>query len=514
MSVAPHYRAPSQEGVLAHPPEGEIGSLLEKNRAILRDESIQIDGTPLPQFRAQAVIEVLAAARQYLRDAGEPVPSHADGPLLMSGHQPELTHVGVLVKTFALSGLARRYGLTPLNLIQDNDTVKNTSMRMASLGKMGEHVSEQLSEPKHQHLNPADVQLLLLPYDKFEGEASFEVRPILDPEIFRGVVPRTQPITGTWGFRPILPEFWQEMLRQERRTPILGEIICSTRRSWERRWGCHNLEIPLSRLCATNAFQRFARHVLNDLPSFHAIYNECVIAYRKRHGIHSRHHPVPDLAQTGDVLEAPFWRVRKGQEKRERLLMKPGHMPDLTGLRSRALTTTMFLRLCLSDSFIHGIGGAKYDEVTDAILKRWLGIEAPGFIVLTATLHMPFPHLPMASADLDAAERKRRDLRWNPQRHLSEDASRQPETRRLVNEKAQLLSDEPSGKRERKEWFRRLRALTEQLRPLVAEQYAQAEREVEVRRIEAQANEILTRRDYPWCLFPEDVLRDFCRKLL
>ena len=33
-------------------------------------------------------------------------------------------------------------------------------------------------------------------------------------------------------------------------------------------------------------------------------------------------------------------------------------------LRSRALTTTMFVRLFLADAFLHGIGGAKYDEVT------------------------------------------------------------------------------------------------------------------------------------------------------
>ena len=34
-------------------------------------------------------------------------------------------------------------------------------------------------------------------------------------------------------------------------------------------------------------------------------------------------------------------------------------------LRTRALTTTLFARLVLSDMFLHGIGGAKYDQVTD-----------------------------------------------------------------------------------------------------------------------------------------------------
>ena len=41
-------------------------------------------------------------------------------------------------------------------------------------------------------------------------------------------------------------------------------------------------------------------------------------------------------------------------------------------IRPRAITTTMFSRLFFSDVFIHGIGGAKYDTITDEIIKRIL----------------------------------------------------------------------------------------------------------------------------------------------
>ena len=39
----------------------------------------------------------------------------------------------------------------------------------------------------------------------------------------------------------------------------------------------------------------------------------------------------------------------------------------------------------LSDLFIHGIGGAKYDELTDQIICRFFGFEPPGFVALSAT---------------------------------------------------------------------------------------------------------------------------------
>ena len=48
---------------------------------------------------------------------------------------------------------------------------------------------------------------------------------------------------------------------------------------------------------------------------------------------------------------------------------------DVQSLRPRALTLTLFARVCLGDFFIHGIGGGKYDEVTDAIIRDYFGIE-------------------------------------------------------------------------------------------------------------------------------------------
>lgn len=499
VSVTRRYRAPTDDGsILAEPPFPEIGKQLAANRAIFEKSSATIDGTSLSAFRREAIAEVLHAAREYMREAGEPVPDFPDGRLLMSGHQPELTHVGVLVKTFALHGLARQHKLTPLNLIVDNDTTKSTSLRFAMLGG-----------PK-----PDDIQLQSLPYDRFEGEVTYEQRPVVDPDLFRNFAERAAPITATWQYRPILPEFWAEMLRQYQRTPILGEIVAATRRFWERRWGCHNLEIPLSRLCGTNAFQRFARHVMIDLPRFHALYNECLAEYRQRNHVRSRNHPAPDLTRDGEVREAPFWRMNAGTKRRSRVMIRPGETPLGKDLRSRALTTTMFLRYVLADGFIHGIGGAKYDEVTDSLVERWLGIPAPGFIVITATQRPPLPRFPTSPADLHAAERLVRDVQWNPQRNLQPDAVNRPEVARLLQEKTALTALEPAGKADRKLWFQKLSMVTERLHPFVRQRIQSAQSELEHCRAEMRANQLLMRRDYAWCLFPEDLLRDYCNRIM
>ena len=49
----------------------------------------------------------------------------------------------------------------------------------------------------------------------------------------------------------------------------------------------------------------------------------------------------------------------------------------------------MFMRLLLVDQFVHGIGGGRYDQVTDRLIASYFKIEPPKFSVTTATLFFP-----------------------------------------------------------------------------------------------------------------------------
>ena len=64
-------------------------------------------------------------------------------------------------------------------------------------------------------------------------------------------------------------------------------------------------------------------------------------------------------------------------------------------IRSRALVTTLWARMVLGDLFIHGIGGGNYDLVTDRIIERFFGRQPPGFMILSATLHLPINQSPL-----------------------------------------------------------------------------------------------------------------------
>ena len=95
-------------------------------------------------------------------------------------------------------------------------------------------------------------------------------------------------------------------------------------------------------------------------------------------------------------------------------------LTDLGGwrLRPRALILTIWARLLLADLLIHGIGGAKYDRISDAIIADYYGIAPPHLACVSATLFMDLPVNAVTPEVVRHLRHAIRDLRFNPQRNL------------------------------------------------------------------------------------------------
>jgi hypothetical protein len=476
MPLPRRFKAPTGNGeVLADPAFDRVPELVERNRKLLDCADVVIGGLPLGELRQLARKEALPGSGVTSR-----VPSNV--PLIVAGHQPEFSHPGVWVKHFALAGLANRLGGVSLNLVVDNDTLKSTSLRVP------------VFDP-----DPARVHLESVPFDQFHAEEPYETRRVHDPDSFRTFVEGVAPLCRNWGFEPLLFRVWPEVASHAVET--IGRRFASVRHDWERRWGCSNLDVSVSKLAGTDSFTRFVSHIAADGDRFRECYNAAVHAYRAANGIESQNHPVPVLTPG----ELPFWDRKASAGRRERLMTG---RPITSGIvRPRALTLTLFARLVLGDFFIHGIGGGKYDEVTDAIIRDYFGIEPPAYQVLSATLHLPLPNFPASDSEVKHLERLERDLYWNPHRHLS-DAG--PPGREHVF----LAASEPEGHPARKERFLAFRRVGDELRPWVANQLVAVRQQFDRALQEARANAILRRRDYSWVLFPEEVLKPFLQRFL
>jgi hypothetical protein len=548
-------KVPAQSGaMLAEPPLDRVDDLIRQNQLALGQWRYDFQGRSSAQVRAMTRAAVHAAAGQFtaptsaqpatsaqssildqLSVASGPQPStpaRRDSeapdarPYILSGHQPELFHPGVWIKNLAGHWLARRAGGVSLHLIVDNDTVKRTTVRVPT---------GSLTEPSIVHV----------PLDRWQGEIPYEQYEVADEAVFASFGQRVAEAVRTLGIEPLARPFWPLAVESARSTGRLGERLALARRRQEQRWGCRNRELPVSRLCQTEGFYWFACRVLAQLGPFREQYNRALAEYRRRNKIRSHNHPVPPLERDGDWLEAPFWIWSDRDPRRRRLFAQPRGReliltdrhewtctlplsPDreaccavelLAGLpgrgikiRTRALTTTIFTRLFLADLFIHGLGGARYDELSDEIIRHFFGLEPPRFLALTATLHVPIRVQQATAEQARQLQRRLRDLEYNPDRHLGTAAN--DEAARLVEQKWEAIRTEPTSRLQRRNRFERIRQLNQSLAECVAP--AQAAVAGELARVDdlLRANAILENREWAFCVYPEASLHGLFRPFL
>jgi len=183
-------------------------------------------------------------------------------------------------------------------------------------------------------------------------------------------------------------------------------------------------------------------------------------------------------------------------------------------VRPRALGLTLFFRLCLADVYVHGVGGARYDEATEAWAHRLWGVALPPPVVATCTVCLPLARLGATPADLERARRAVRDWRFNPQRVMPEAERRRPEVARLLEEKRALVRSRPTAAEARRRAFRRIHAINAELAAFVPDGPRRAE--AALRRLERELawNALLADRRYPFWLYEPEALAAVCREAL
>jgi hypothetical protein len=295
--------------------------------------------------------------------------------------------------------------------------------------------------------------------------------------------------------------------------------------------GNHTLELPQSVVCQLPEFARFTAHLLAQLPRFWLAHNESLAAYRQAHGLRNRAQPVPDLGAENGWLEAPFWiwtevdpqrRPLFAQQQSDRLVITDRHRQTLSlalsddadataaveqlldiaargvKIRTRALSTTLFSRLVLGDLFLHGIGGAKYDQVTDQIVRRFFGVVPPHFATVSATLRLPIPRRQAAAHQDRMWQQRLRELRYHPENFVSPDGE---SSREIIATKLRWVKTAKTAANARERHVA-IASANDALQPFVANRRRQLEQErEEFVRVE-RARAILDSREYSFCVFP------------
>jgi hypothetical protein len=511
-------RAPREHGQALVEPAWELAAgLIEQNRHLATQAAYDVQGVPLQRLRTEARRHLLQEAQRHTR-AYRDADSAAgdDGPFILAGHQPQLFHPGVWFKNFALSALARKWGGQAINLLIDNDILRNPSIRVPAGSAAKPHV-------------------ISVPMDRVVATIPFEQREVADEALFGSFADRVRAAGSEVLGQPLIEDYWKLVLEARRRSPNLGRCLAEARHRLEGGWGQDTWEVPLSTICAAPAFARFACHLLAHLPQLQQIYNSSLHEYRRVNHVRSRSHPVPDLELDGPWCEAPFWLWSETSPARKRAFVRTCRdgleLTDRAGvqlqlpltadgdagraveallafdrqgmkLRPRALVTTMYARLVLSDLFLHGIGGAKYDHLTDLIIERFFGLQPPGFVTLSATVLLFEDATAELTERIRNARQRLREFRFQPERHVVTN----DEVQGWIAEKRSWISRElPRGQR---------RVRHQEIERLNAQLGAALEPERERIAVQAAAwsadlrrQTSLASREFSFCLFAEDKLR-------
>ncbi len=544
-------RAPEADGIaLIDPPLAEVPAIIAANRAAASDRDQKLG------MRSGFCA---AARRMLLRADGSEQASQTandvDRPAIMAGHQPTLFHPGVWFKNFLLSSISRSVGGNAVNLVVDSDVAGTPGIRVPTGGSQ-------------------DARLIDVLFDAPGDAVPWEERHLLDTSTFESfsrrvhdayaksmTAKRTEPllIDRLWPCAEDERErqvvngervFREAAARQELDTKLVrslsepiarpGHCLAAARHRLEHEAGLATHDVPLGAPSFWFHFAYFAELLIRRHEELQAIHNAAVAQYRAVNRIRSRSHPVPDLVRDGNWVEVPLWlwSHRKPRRRRvfarkfgtnweitdrEGIIVRPAagasadgpllfESAELQGikLRPRALITTMYSRLVLSDLFIHGIGGAKYDELTDEIIRRFFGIEPPRYLTATATFRLPIDRPQVTIDDVRNAARLVRDVRYRPETLVghplvASDAALERELQALAAQKREYVRSHTLRKAAHDVFAgldRINESLREKLQPL--EKHLRAEHARLVGQLK-QAR-LLGSREFSFVLYPEEYL--------
>jgi hypothetical protein len=526
MSVSPQqFQLPREHGAIVCWPEWEVArAAIGLNRTALNGADADVQGMPLSRLREWTRNTLLDDAVRFTNRLSNGACSSdlallSGRQLVVTGHQPELFHAGVWSKNFAAAGLARCCDGVGLNLIVDNDTLDSTRLRV----------------PQGTTTAPFIERVA---FDSDRPSQPWEEAVVADRHLFESFGERVGSIMrGDWSLNPLIETGWSAVTRNTDERLSLSERLAAVRIAVERSIGIENLELPMSRLCDSDPFRQFAAHLLAHLPRVNSIYNIAVHRYRLTHRLRSVSHPVPELAKLDEWYEAPFWIWSAGATHRARpFVRRVGSFLELRNdrnllarwlqaedgsadetvavlarlarqghrFRTRALTTTLFARLCLSDLFIHGIGGAKYDAMTDELCEQLFGIKAPVFATVSATFLLPLG-LPLRHEGLsdERLVHLLRDLRFNPDRHI--EAAPESSEAALIDEKRSLIQS-LGDRRPTASETRRLSQINQLLHRQADSLRTAWQSERDAWRVRRGVEAIARDREFSWCLHSDEEL--------
>lgn len=297
-----------------------------------------------------------------------------------AGHQAYLWHAGILAKFVHARRLAGASGVV-VHLVVDHDAYEPGLVRV----------------PMRRPGDPASLQSLTHRFaPSIPGRAAL-VQPSFDPQPFERV-DTALPSVGEGLHRAQLA-LAAERAHAANAPMQVAAALSTLMRPWVGATQC----VAASRLLATSLGHAIIESMRRDPMACARAFNEA-LKFDPR---------AARPLRIDDDPELPLWTIgADGARERVTASRLAAASRDGSWL-PRAFLLSAIMRLGVCDRFVHGTGARRYERVTEAWWRSWLGIELPPIDIASATLRLPLAEL----GDLDAARmpQELRALSWNPE---------------------------------------------------------------------------------------------------
>jgi hypothetical protein len=366
-----------------------------------------------------------------LRAASARTPLAATRRIVATGHQAWLWHPGILAKYLAAAHAARVLDATPLAVVVDHDV----------------HDALRLELPMRQGDRLTVLRIDLAPS---RADIPSGAQPPVDPALvlttLRGLTAATQP--ELVNLQPLL-DAWTDLPAS---SSLADQVALVLGRLMRPYLGDMAL-VHASDLMDLGPARELIARMLADIGPCLRAYNQAAAEFP-----HAGIEPLPLGPDRGE-LPLWYWTPGSPRQKVHAHLatsgatlaagagqgIDPRHLRPDEHLAPRALLLTALMRSAFCDLFIHGLGGAVYDRVTERWWQLWTGGELAPKTVVSADVFLPLDvpintpeqwhraqwwahHLPhnidRVAADLGAPERSWAQRKRELLTHMADDRDR------------------------------------------------------------------------------------------
>jgi hypothetical protein len=454
--------------------------------------------------------------------------------IIVTGHQAIWHHCGILAKNAITSKFAADVNGCPIHLVLDHD-VCDTAIVLPKKQMDGDWCFEKIEIEPAQ--NP--VPLGFRPAPKGHAPQKEIIQALSDAI---GRIYGKQFCCMIWSQYLGLPSNCLPDFKN------VADFITCFQAMLNSALGIKMLYLPVSLLSASSCFTDFAASVIINASYFAHSYNNAAFDQMKYKNNNTSETIRPlTVDYSKGFIELPFWLV-SSQGRRTSLYVKLADSgkikictaaTGLGGLDSsendgkieqlkiilnqqkyylwpKAVTLTLFVRLFLADWFVHGVGGAFYESITDKIIEDYYRIEKLRFGVATATVTLPLCDCAGTAGETsDELKLRLRDFKYNPEKFIEAPLMQTEPVKSLLDKKKKLIEithNHCLTAQEKKSAWEAIATVNKALFQFTKNALQNLNEKIKQLDSRCLAQQVLNCRQYFFGLLPEEILKDMLQK--